>query len=97
MTPVQLIASLFHLFTFIWHIFMNPLPAIWPPPSSHCWAQLILPSQANLIKKNNYLNWQEKCFLATYLHDGLKVRNCCIMREKLILIASAFGELQHFE
>ena len=26
--------GLFHLFTFIWHFFMNPLPAIWPRPPS---------------------------------------------------------------
>ena len=34
--------GLFHLFTFIWHFFMNLLPTIRPPLPSHCWARLIL-------------------------------------------------------
>jgi len=54
--------GLFHLFIFIWHFFMNPLPAICPltslPLLSSPYATIWEPTS-----EKNYLKWQETCFL----------------------------------
>ena len=61
--------GLFHLFIFIWHFFMNPLPAICPPPTHrppNSPDTTILGQK--LVKK---LLW-ETCSLATWLEDSVK-------------------------
>jgi len=64
---------------------MNPLPTIWAPTTL---LLLNLPdttmSGPTLVTSvKNYLNWQETCFLATWLEDSFKGKELLYIVEKI--------------
>ena len=67
--PISRSISLVHLPLIFFHKPCARHPA--PPPPSHCWARLILPSGSPRRLKN-YLKWRKTCFLSTWLEDNFK-------------------------
>ena len=84
----------FNSFTFVRHFSWIPyLPPCRPPIIELAWCYHL---GAKLSEKN-YLKWWKTCFLATWLEGSYKGKNCCILFEKLVLVALAIGELQYFK